>query len=668
MFKFSIILFVLFYSSSYLQSQQVFWASKVVNCSVDFNNNAPLSPNQILGKYNVMTYFGKTYSSFTISPGLKRNIDIEIKFDTIIIAKQIVLCENYNPGAVSRITLYSPEQKQRIIFENVNPQQLNTEGRFWLLKDKLENFPIAKMRIEFNTTNFIDYYQIDAVGISANNLPIEPKINYSKDAQFNVQPENLKNINSDYSELAPIISSDGKVLYFTRQAHPDNIGNEKQQDVWYSVSNDGIEFGKPILLGSPINNKFNNFAISVTPDNNTLLLGNVFLKNQPPAPGLSLSHRTENGWSYPEPLIINGMNSKSKQNSYSLGNDGKTLLLSINRDDSFGEHDLYVSFLSDNGTWTQPMNLGPKINTASNEESPFLASDNKTLYFSGDGYPGLGRNDIFMTRRLDDTWQNWSEPINLGNKINSIYWDAYFSVTASGDFAYFVSSTQAPFSEDIYRIPLPKAVQPTSVVLISGKVLNKINNKPISASIIYEELPSGKEIGIAHSNPLTGEYKITLPAGKNYGFLAKADSFISINENLNLSKLNEFKEIKKDLFLVPFQAGQTIKLNNIFFETGKYDILPDSYPELNRVIQLMNENPNLKIKIAGHTDNIGGKKENQILSENRAKAITNYFVSKNISQNRLVSEGYGKSKPITSNETEDGRSQNRRVEFIILKK
>jgi outer membrane protein OmpA-like peptidoglycan-associated protein len=468
--------------------------------------------------------------------------------------------------------------------------------------------------------------------------------------------------------LAPIISSDGKTLYFTRGGHPDNLGAEKQQDLWYAVSSNGVDFGTPINIGSPINNSSNNFAISVTPDNNTLLLGNVFPKNQPPSTGLSLSRRTETGWSYPEALLIPQMNSKSKQNSYSLGNDGKTLLLSIYRDDSYGDNDLYVSFLTENNTWTPPKNLGAKINTAGNEISPFLASDGRTLYFSSNGYPGYGKNDLFLIRRIDDTWQNWSEPINLGNKINSIYWDAYFSVTASGDYAYFVSSTQASFSEDIYRIALPKAVQPTSVVLISGKVFNKQTKSPASATIIYEELPSGKQIGVAHSNPATGEYKITLPAGKNYGFLAQAQGFIAINENLNLLKQKEYQEIKRDLYLVPIEKGESVKLNNIFFESAKFEILPESFPELNRIVLMMNENPRLKIRIEGHTDNVGNDLTNKILSENRAKSIADYLISKGIAGNRFSHKGYGKKKPVAKNSTEEGRRMNRRVEFIILEK
>jgi outer membrane protein OmpA-like peptidoglycan-associated protein len=188
------------------------------------------------------------------------------------------------------------------------------------------------------------------------------------------------------------------------------------------------------------------------------------------------------------------------------------------------------------------------------------------------------------------------------------------------------------------------------------------------ASIVYEDLSSGKEIGIAHSNPTSGEYQITLPAGKKYGFLAKAEGFIAINENLDLTELNEYQELYRDLYLIPIEKGEKIKLNNLFFESGKSEILSESFSELNRIVKLMNDNPKMQIRIDGYTDNIGSEKDNQILSENRAKATLEYLESKGIPISRISSKGYGKNKPIASNSTEEGRSKNRRVEFVILEK
>lgn len=643
---------------------EVYWAKSILNCSSDTNSNNRYSPNRILGKYNIMPDQGKSLGSWSVPFGVRRTQFVFLDFGNTYPATQLVIAENYNPGALARVTLYTKDGKPKVIFDDPKPTPLNVPGRF--LNLFFEQYEVSYVKLEFNTANFLEEYQIDAVGLTLCQDTIKPKINVIADAISEYQPQPISIVNSEYSELAPIITPDGRTLYFTREGHPDNFGLDKQQDVWYAEIDENGNFSPPKNIGPPINDQYNNFAISVTPDNNSLLLGNIYRKNKNPLPGLSISNRTAEGWSYPEKLDIQDYNSKSRYNSYSLGSDGKTLLLSIVSEPTYGDHDLYVSFLLADGTWSKPMNLGPSINTPCNEESPFLAPDGITLYFSGNGYPGYGKNDIFVTRRLDNTWTNWSEPVNLGPTINTPGWDAYFSTTAAGDYAYFVSSRNEAGSEDIYRMRLPQSAKPTGVQLISGKVLNAKTKQPLNAKISYEVLPTGEEVGIARSNALTGEYKIALPIGKKYGFSATCDGFYSINENIDLTSSFDQKEIIRDILMVPIAVGESIKINNIFFEFGKYELLPDSYPELNRLAKLMQEKPSLKIRIEGHTDNIGSDKSNIELSVNRANAVAQYLVSKGIDENRIQSYGYGKSKPISDNRTEEGRKRNRRVEFVIL--
>lgn len=645
---------------------EVFWASQLLECSSDTFSQKKYSPLNVLGKYNICPNGEKSITSWSLPFGVRRNQFIKVKFSKNIPTRQMVIAENYNPGAIARITLYDFRNKSKVIYDDPNPSPMNIRGRFFNLF--YEDFTVEYALITFNTSKFYDDYQIDAIGVSNCSDTIKPKVNVIKDIELIGQPELLREINSEYSELAPIISPDGKVLYYTRDGHPNNVGIDHQQDVWFATIDSNGIFNAPQNIGQPINNIYNNFAISITPDNNSLLLGNVYVMNQTPQPGLSISHRIANGWDFPEKLQIEDYSSLSRYNSYSLGSDGKTLLLSVVREDSYGEHDIYASFLQENGVWSKPMNLGNTLNTVGNEVSPFLAPDGKTLYFSTNGYPGYGKNDIFVSRRLDDTWKNWSEPLNLGNKVNTKEWDAYFSTSAEGDYAYFVSSANKATNEDIFRIKLPTSAKPTSVVLISGKVINAKSGEPLGAKIIYEELPSGKEVGVARSNPSNGEYTIALPAGKKYGFSASSEGFIAINENIDLTQLIEFKEIKKDLKLVPIEKGEKVTINNIFFEFGKFELLPESYPELNRLVKLMKSNPKLKIRIEGHTDNIGNDKNNLVLSENRTRAVKKYLVENQIDENRLQTKGYGKSKPKADNNTEEGRQQNRRVEIVILEK
>jgi OmpA-OmpF porin, OOP family len=483
--------------------------------------------------------------------------------------------------------------------------------------------------------------------------------------------ENLGlSINSERDELAPVISPDGKTLYFVREGHPSNIGyskNEEDQDIWFSTKTDTGTWTIAKNIGSPLNNINNNAIYAVTPDGNTLLLLGKYYNNNESGNGFSISHKTNSGWSFPENLNIANYYNMNKYVSAFLSNDGKTLLLSLQRNDSFGDLDIYVSFLEKDGGWSEPVNLGPAINTEKSETTPFLASDGVSLYFSSNGHGGYGHQDVFVARRLDSTWKNWSKPENLGPTINSAGWDGYYTIPASGDYAYFISSDNSYGKGDIFRTLLPKNVRPKPVILVSGKVINAKTKEPIEAKIFYEVLPEGKEIGTARSNPNNGNYKITLPAGKKYGFRAEAAGFISVNDNIETFKLSEYKEIERDLELVPIEIGQTVRLNNLFFDFDKSILRDESFPELDRVVKMMNENPDIVIEISGHTDDKGSIEYNQKLSEARAKAVVEYILQKNIDKKRLEFKGYGKTKPITDNDTEVGRQLNRRVEFIIIK-
>jgi outer membrane protein OmpA-like peptidoglycan-associated protein len=308
------------------------------------------------------------------------------------------------------------------------------------------------------------------------------------------------------------------------------------------------------------------------------------------------------------------------------------------------------------------------LNTAGGESTPFLAADDMTLYFSTDGRVGYGSKDMFVTRRLDSTWVHWSEPENLGPLLNSPAWDAYYSIPASGDYAYFVSYQNSMGRADIFRAPLPLSVRPKPVVLIKGRVLNAATKEPLGAEIIYESLTSGKELGIAHSDPREGAYSIVLPAGELYGFLGQAIGFIPVSENLDLKELSSYQEITRDLYLVPIEAGSVVRLNNLFFDTGKWDLRPQSTKELSRLLKLLNDNPTMSIQIAGHTDDVGSDAMNLDLSKKRAAAVQNYLVQNGILAARLSSKGLGETKPQVPNDSPEHRQVNRRVEFSILQK
>lgn len=479
--------------------------------------------------------------------------------------------------------------------------------------------------------------------------------------------ENLgRNINTIYSEHWPVISPDGNTLYFLREGDPANLG--ESGDIWYSVFRNG-EWELAQHMGKPLNTIDGGSVCSVSPDGNTLLLlGSYSFAGRINYNGFSISHKTKEGWSFPTSVPIKDFYNDNNHWSGFLSNDGKKLFMGIERKDSYGECDIYVSFLQSNNVWTEPVNLGTDINTKEMEEDAFLASDDVTLYFESKGHGGFGGFDVFMSRRLDNSWRKWSAPVNLGASINTKEDDQEYYISAKGDYAYFASGNNSYGLLDIFRIKLPEKVKPNPVVLIYGKVFNSKTKEPIEAEVKYEFLTDGSEAGIANSDPIDGSYKLILPYGKNYGISATSGGYYSISENVNLEKVSPYKEIKIDLYLTPIEIGEVVRLNNVFFDFDKYDLKSESFPELDRVVKLLNDYPNIEIELSGHTDNIGSDEYNLKLSENRANAVAEYLYSKGIAKNRVIAIGFGKTKPVDTNDTEEGRQKNRRVEFKILKK
>lgn len=487
-------------------------------------------------------------------------------------------------------------------------------------------------------------------------------------AQDLLKRENLgPAVNTAAEELCPVISPDGKTLYFVRQGTDKNIGGPGDQDVWMSTLNPDGSWAEAVHLPGPINDSGYNTVASVLPDGNTLLLLNVYRPDGSHTQGFSYTHRTRTGWSVPQKIEVTNYYNDAPTTSAVMSNDQKAIIMSLARENSYGVRDLYVSLLSAEGVWQEPINLGPQINSPGTEGTPFLASDGVTLYFSSDGHGGYGNRDIFVSHRLDSTWEHWTPAENLGPSINTSGSDSYYTIPASGDYAYLVTDHDGFGQEDICRIALPKAMKPKPVILVSGHVLNTKTSQPIGAMITYSSLSSSKELGTANSDSTAGAYKIVLPAGDEYAFRAEAPGYYPITENIDASKLTEYQEVSRDLRLVPIERNTTIRLNNIFFEYAKADLKSESFPELDRVVKFMHDNPNVVIQISGHTDSIGNEQTNLALSKARAEAVEQYVLKAGVSASRISAKGYGKTKPVAPNSTDEGRQQNRRVEFTILK-
>ncbi len=651
------------------------WASKVLDFSSQYSKYKR-SAKMALGWPNAMFPGGESDAAWSVKakngqedtkPGF-----IKVGFEKPMKIRQVVVCENNAPGAITEVIIYGTKKGEEETVYKAQPKALQQKTRVLnIFLPEISKFYVSAVKVKLDQVKVPGWNQIDAIGISdCQRDTVKVKINLVPKLVFSNKPENLgPNINSIYDEVAPFISPDGKTLYFVRKKHPENIGGfNDEDDIWYSTLVDS-QWTKAQNIGYPLNNKYSNFVQSVTPDGNALLLGNVYNKDGSMSAGVSISYRTVNGWSFPQKQIIDNFYNKSPYANYFLSNDGRVLFMAIERKDSYGGLDLYVSFLKSENHWSEPKNLGPVVNTIMNDYSPFLAADGVTLYYSTEGYPGYGKADIFVTKRLDDTWTNWTLPQNLGPVLNSEKADAKYNIPASGKYAYFSSEKNSIGGSDIFRIKLPEKAKPKPVVLISGRVLNDRTNEPVAAKIYVEELPSGKEVAIARTDPKTGKFKIVLPAGKKYGFRAVAKGFFDMNKNIDLTDVKEYTEIEDEMMRIgPVEVGQVVRLNNIFFEFGKAVLKPESFPELDRTVKFLKNNPTLMIEIAGHTDNVGSATYNQKLSQARAQAVADYLIQHGIDAKRLVVKGYGESRPIAFNNTEEGRAMNRRVEFKVLKK
>ncbi|TAG10418.1 MAG: OmpA family protein [Sphingobacteriia bacterium] len=579
-------------------------------------------------------------------------------------------------------------------------------------------------------------------------------------------------VNTNAGELHPIITADGKKLFFVRDNYMGNTGGvEDSQDGYLSILGIEDKWQEASNLGKPFNSgKFNSIE-SVSVDQNSFIIRGSYDSSgvRTNKGGFSYIVKTENGFSLPTPITIknyNRLSSGSKYSNISLCSDGKTMLIALSDPLDKMKGNIYVSFKnstsvnksevfeertatgieedtpdagangggapeekkhkfsladlkkknrknnkeevskgksSDTNTphkteqnnstsgvgstgqsgslgmggrggilipkfeWSEPKPIKVFALKGIDEGTPYLASDMKTLYYSSDRIGSIGGNDIWMSVRQDDSWQNWSEPVNLGSEINTPSWDAYYTLDAKAEFAYMVSNQDGFGKGDIVKVQLKEVLRPKPVVLIKGKVYNDLTKKVMGASIIYENLVTNENIGMANANPQTGEYQIALPCGFNYGFLAAAPGFFSLSNSLDLIKQNEYTEIIRDLYLSPIEIGKAISLNNIFFDFGKASLRPESAGEIERLADLLIRNPSIEIALSGHTDNIGNEKANLSLSTERVNAVKKALVDKGLNESRINAQGFGSTKPVATNTTDDGRQRNRRVEFTVVK-
>lgn len=475
------------------------------------------------------------------------------------------------------------------------------------------------------------------------------------------------NVNSSGYEYINSVSLDEGQLYFTRK------GSDPRSDESFfrsvsALSAAGLTNWSPAMeIGAPINTPGNEGALCVSPDGMTIIITCCSRRDSYGSCDLYLSHRVGNNWSEPENLGEN-VNSTAWESQPSLAADGRTLYFVSTRRGGFGGSDIWKSIKKDDGYWSEPVNLGKLINTTADEMAPFIHPDGRTLYFSSRGHMGMGGADLFVSRM--DIGGYWLAPENIGYPVNTNRDEINLIISAKGTQAFISAERENGYGNiDIYRFELPRQSRPASVSFVQGKVYDKNTLAPLFASFELIDMQTNAVVVNSVSDLITGEFVMSLPLDKNYALNVSCKGYLFYSVNFSLNNANDaFDPVKLDIPMQPVEVGEKVVMRNIFFETDKFDLLPESKSELGKLISFLTKNTSMRIEIGGHTDSEGSETHNNQLSQNRARSVYNYLVSNGIDAKRLTYQGYGESVPLENNETPEGRAKNRRTEFKVISK
>ncbi len=470
-------------------------------------------------------------------------------------------------------------------------------------------------------------------------------------------PQNMgAAINSKESEYFPSLTIDSRELVFTRRL---NGANED----FFASKKDSSQWVKANPIAGDVNTTENEGAQNISQDGQWLVFTGC---NRPAGFGscdIYISYLDKNGWT--EAANLGGwVNTDQWESQPCLSADKRDLYFASRRPGGFGGIDIYVSHLQANGKWGEPENLGAGINTSGDEQCPFIHADNQTLYFTSNYWPGYGDDDLFFVKK--GPGGDWSKPINLGYPINTINREGTLFVDASGETAYYASDrSDSKGGLDIYSFELREDIRPYKTLWVKGQVFDKKTTKGLPSAVELIDLASKQTISKVQTDE-QGNYLITLPIGKDYVFNVNRKGYLFYSDNFFLVQHSSDSVYQKDIPLQPLEVNASVVLNNIFFDVNKFELKPESQIELDKIVQLFNDNPTLKIQISGHTDNAGKPADNVTLSLNRAKTVVSYLINKRVAPQRLSYKGFGQTQPVADNKSEQGRAKNRRTEMKVM--
>ena len=541
-------------SNVYTQTT-VQWATSVVEVSSEFTE-LEYSARQALLKPNVLPSGGDNPNAWRpYRPGTEEFIKVEFELPMPI--EQIAIGETYNPGAISKVYAYDPDDNEHLVFEQ-QAGPVREQWRLFRIFIDRTDFNVQALKVVLNGASIDGFSDIDCIGVSNSREPIQARINLMPNINTKLQVYRLNDlINSDKREIKPLLTRDGKTLYFSRRGHEQNVGGlDDMEDIWYSdFSNITQDWTLAQNIGEPLNNLDPNFISSfLQEDEEYIILGNEYLEGKMNY-GISKSKRiNKTTWTYPQNLrIYNDLNVHENVNFW-LTPDSEVLIISEEGRGTEGLRDLYVSFLQRDGLWTEPIHMGPVINTAGEEEGPFLMPDKKTLIFSSNGHSGYGKKDLFMTRRLDNSWRSWTEPENLGPVLNSEEDDMFLFIPKNGDFGFFCREVEGN-NLDIHSLTLPLVTRQLRLVTLCGKITDPDTKEPLDAEVVFSRLRDGVEVGRVRTDA-GGNYCIELPADEIYSYRAEIPGFIPVGSTVDLLDVSDLNVYAVNLDRLDLDSAQ----------------------------------------------------------------------------------------------------------------
>jgi OmpA-OmpF porin, OOP family len=482
----------------------------------------------------------------------------------------------------------------------------------------------------------------------------------AKKKPVDFKPNKMPDVLNEFQrQYFPVLTADQQTIIFT-------VHEDKDEDIYISTKRNG-QWQRPQSISKNLNTDKNEGTCTISADGRIMIFTSCEGRESFGMCDLYETHKVGEEWS--EPVNLGqGVNSARWESQPSLSSDGRTLYFISDRRSGLGGKDIYVSKKDGQGRWLPATNLGNAINTPFDEISPFIHGNGRTLFFASDGHPGMGGHDLYYSDLENNAW---SRPENLGYPVNTKDDQVSLFVSADGKKAYYTFENIDPsikqYRSVLAEFDMPESISPTyKSNYVKGEVFDAETRSKLSASIDLYDVKTEELISSVTSDRVSGEYLIVLTEGSEYALYARKEGYLFKSLSFDYSESKNLEPVVVNIELSKIKAGVKVVLNNIFFETGKYDLQDKSKTELDKIIEFLDNNPKVKVEISGHTDDVGSDTDNLKLSVNRAKAVFDHLTQTGVAKERLVFKGYGETQPSVPNDSEHNRQINRRIEFKVL--